>query len=308
MTNSTLEQARNELIKKNFKLFSIILYGCGGVLFQSQFFDILGRKNVRLLEDFKECNLIRVKKVGKNNIIILKHAVFCYFNLPNKSVRLTANRLLHSALVCEILFLLNGKGNIDAMFNSLRYGNLSYFRPEYTVKLLEITYSHFRNLYTEDELSTFAWAIARHREKTDFLKGSEKGRKDKLPAPTIPYTDLLTLRNNGVYLREADSQGKVLRLRMMILATGKDAAQIAELVRKTEQSLADTFGNMEINYSFEIFSLAERSEGAEQRIFKNLLTFPENAGKEDFYKNILTFHWFDCKNRLFSGIDIEKWL
>lgn len=308
MTNGTLKRAKLELMKKNFKLLSIILYGCGGVIFQSQFFRILGRKNISLLEDFKECNLVRTKKIGNNNVIALKNAVFQYFNLPNKCTRLTANRLQHSAILCEMLLYLYGDGNIDAMESAIRCSNLGYFCPERSLQILKVIREHFEPQYTEDELSALSWAIERHKEKTAFVKGSMKGRKETLPAPTVPYIDLLTLKGNDVYLREADSHGKVLRLYMAIFATGKDAAQIAELIRKTEQSLSDTFGVMEIQYSFEIFSLTEHLVATENRIFNNLMTFSENTGKEDFYRNILSYHWFNCKNHLFSGIDIDKWL
>ena len=215
---------------------------------------------------------------------------------------------MQSALVCEMLLRLYGNLDVEALEREVRCGNYVYFCPERSLQLLEVFYEHFSEIYTKDELSALAWALERHRLKTEYLKASEQGRKDKLPAVSIPYTDWLTLRNNGVFLRDADSHGKTLRLRIAVFVTGKDAAQIAEVIRKAERSLSDTFGSMEINYSFEIFSLAERSEATEAKIFQNLLSFPENTGKEDFYRNTLTYYWFGCKNTLFSGIDIEKWL
>lgn len=308
MTNSLLESAKQKLLTDNFKLFSIILYGCGGVIFQSHFFKVIGRHNARLLSDLQECNLICIKKIGKNNIILLKHYVFSYFGLPNKCVRLNGNRLLHSAALCEMLLRMHGCGNIDAMEITVRCSNFGYFAPERTVQILDVVYNYFSSNYTASELSALAWAIARHKEKLNFIKGSEKGRTDKLPAPCVPYTDFYTLRNSDVYISGIDAHGKTLRLSLAVLATGKSAVQISDVIHKAEVALADTFGQIALTYSFDVLSLAAPSDGSEARIIKNLLLFRENVGKEDFYKKIIIFRWLNCKTHLLSGIDIEKWL
>ena len=309
MTKGLKNRIKRKLLQDNIKLFSIILYGCGGAIFQSHLFKIIGRRNDRLLTDLQECNLVRIKKVGKNNVILLKHAVFSHFGLQNKSVRLSGQRLINSSAMIESLIRTYGSGNIDAIETAVRCTNYGYFAPERTAQMLEVIYDYFTPLYTRDELSTLAWAVERHNEKLAFIKASEKGRRNKLPASSVPYTDLYALRNSGVFIKgDMDAHGKTLRLNLAILTTGKSAAQIAALIHKAELALSDTFGEIALTYTFELLNLADRSEGTEARIFKNLLTFQGNAGKEDFYKKIVIFRWFNCKNRLFSGIDIEKWL
>lgn len=115
-------------------------------------------------------------------------------------------------------------------------------------------------------------------------------------------------RNNDVYIKYVDSHGKILRIAMVIYATNRNADKISDLILKTETAFIDTFGDMELAPTYEILSLNERAETTEKKVFRNLVKLPENAMREDYFKNVVIFRWYGCKNKLFSGIDIDKWL
>ena len=95
---------------------------------------------------------------------------------------------------------------------------------------------------------------------------------------------------------------------MALFATNMNAEKIAQTIRMTETALNDMFGDIHIRYRIDIYSLSERIESIETRAMRNLLAAKGNELKADFYKNIITFHWYNRKNALFSGIDMDKWL
>lgn len=196
---NVLNYAQRLLFKQNNKLFFIILYGCGGVIFQRHLYGLMGKRDNKLLKEMVDNRLVRIKRVGKNNVIILKYAVFRLFNLPNKCVRLTTNKLIRSATVCEMLLHTFSSGDVENMEKYIRSSNIPYFRPEFDYELLQVIREHFEPQYTASELSTLDWAIKHHKEKADFIKNSQKGRKEKMPERTIKYDDFIILRNNDSY-------------------------------------------------------------------------------------------------------------
>lgn len=305
---NVLNYAQRLLFKQNNKLFFIILYGCGGAIFQKHFYELIGKRDNKLLKDMADNRLVRIKRVGKNNVVILKYAVFRLFNLPNKCVRLTASKLVRSTTVCELLLNTFSSGEVENMEKYIRGSNILYFRPEFDYQLLNVIYDHFEPQYTKSELSTLAWAVKHHKEKADFIKRSQKGRKETMPERAVKYDDFITLRNNDVYIKYVDSHGKILRIAMVIFATNRNADKISDLILKTETALIDTFGAMELAPTYEVLSLNERAEATEKKVFRNLVKLPENATREDYFKKVVIFKWYGCKNKLFSGIDIDKWL
>ena len=116
------------------------------------------------------------------------------------------------------------------------------------------------------------------------------------------------LRSLDMYVKSITSDGDSIKLNMALFATNMNAEKIAKAIRKTETALSDMFGDIPIKYRFDIYSLSERIEGIEKRTMKNLLAAKGGELKEDFYSSIITYHWYNRKTALFSGIDIEKWL
>lgn len=55
-------------------------------------------------------------------------------------------------------------------------------------------------------------------------------------------------------------------------------------------------------------SLGEKSERKENRVLYTLLHRGVNEWNKEYYADRLTYHWYNCKKSLLSGIDIYKWL
>ena len=157
-------------------------------------------------------------------------------------------------------------------------------------------------------MATLKWSIDRTSKKIEFMKQSTKGRKGTLERIETRFEDLLTLRSNGVYTLYASNRDDALELHFGIFAIGKGADKITEAITKAEKVVDEVFGGININCVFNVYSLCERSERTEKKVHSNLMFLKGNELKEDYYKENVRFFWYNCKNRLFSGIDIDKWL
>ena len=301
---------QNELFNEHYKLFRILVYGCGGVMFRQHFIKFMGGSEskcgeiIKLMEDFK---LIKQQRVGKNFIVVAKYAMLCKFDLENKSVRLSSGRVFHSALLCEMLLHTYNPEEIDKIERLLSLSNFFYFTPRNSYRILSRIYNYlYERGFTS--LDTLEWSMKQLDTKTTFIETSYKGRSESLPEQDIEVIDLLVLRSLDMYVKSITSDGDSIKLNMALFATNMNAEKIAKAIRKTETALSDMFGDIPIKYRFDIYSLSERIEGIEKRTMKNLLAAKGGELKEDFYSSIITYHWYNRKTALFSGIDIDKWL
>ena len=299
---------QNEIFNKYYKLFYLITFGCGGVIFRQHFIKFLGKSISscnEIIKKMEEVKLIRHYKLGRNTILIVKYATLCKFDLENKSIKLTSARLLHSALFCEMLLHTYNSEDIDKIDKLLKSSNFSYFIPRNSYRILSRIYSYLTYKGCEN-LNSLEWAMLQLDKKTTFIETCWKGRCENIQQDIVEIDDLLTLRNNDVYVKSVSSDGNTIKLNMVLFATNKSSDKIARTIRKTEIALNDMFSDINIKYIFDIYSLTEKFENIEKRVLKNLAN--ENELKEEYYKEIITYHWYDCKNKLFSAIDLDKWL
>lgn len=296
---------QEELLKRNNKLFFIILYGCGGVIFLKHFYHLLGHRDTSLLQKMIDSKLIKIKRVGKNQVVILKYAVFCHFNLPNKSIKFTDNRLLHSALFCEMMLHTFNSDELVKIEQLLNQSNFAFFHPRNSYYILNRIYS-FLSSKNEGDLTALKYSLKELNEKICFIESSTKGRKNKLPEKTVKTDDLLTLKSNDIYVKGADYKEGTIRLHVAVLATDKTADKIIRAIIKAETALNDMLSGINIKLYFDIYSLEEKSSKIENKVYTIIIR--QQPLKEDSYKETIRFHWYNCKNRLFSGIDINKWL
>lgn len=107
--------------------------------------------------------------------------------------------------------------------------------------------------------------------------------------------------NNGVsYVDDT------LIFQMALFANNKDSDKISEIIHRTEVALADMMGGLNIKFIFDIYSLSPKNSATENKVLRNLLSIKGNEQKEEFYKNNITYHWYNRKNTLFSGVDLDK--
>ena len=268
---------------------------------------LLGDDAEYVLKMMIDHNIVKQKRVGKNFVIVLKHAVYCRYQYQNKNAKLTSKRLLHSALLFEMLIRTYGADGIIKMEKLLCMSNLPYYTLDNSLNILTRIYSYL--VYKgEEDLATLKWSIDRTSKKIEFMKQSTKGRKGTLERIETRFEDLLTLRSSGVYVLYASNKDDALELHFGIFAINKGAAKITEAITKAEKVVDEVFGSINIKCVFNVYSLCERSERTEKKVHSNLMFLKGNELKGDYYKENVHFFWYNCKNRLFSGIDIDKWL
>ena len=302
---------QNELFNEHYRLFKILVYGCGGIMFRQHFVKLMNGGSdtkcldtIKLMEDFK---LIKQQRIGKNYVVVAKYATFCKFDLDSKIARQSSARLFDSALLCEMLLHTYEPEEIEKIDRLLSLSNFFYFLPRNSYRILSRIYNYlYERGFTN--LDTLEWSMKQLDINTTFIETIGRGRCETLPEQDFEVIDLLMLRNLDMYVKSVSSDGDSIKLNMALFATNMNADKIARTIRKTETALSDMFGEISIKYRIDIYSLSERIEGVEKRTMKNLLSAKGNELKEDFYSSIITYHWYNRKTALFSGIDIEKWL
>ena len=297
---------KEELLKQNNKILFIIIYGCGGVIFLRHFYELTGKQDKKLLQRMIDAKLFKTNRLGKSQIVIAKYAVYQYFGLDNKTIKLTSKRMLHSALVAEMLVHTYGS-DLNRIERVLRAGNLLYFSPRNSLYFLNRIYN-FMELKKSCSLAVLEGSIKEHEKKVNFFEGSRKGKKEKLEKSKFNSEDLFTLRSKGIYMRYADYKGDTLRIYVAYLVSGKGVNKIAEAINKSEKALEEILDGINIRIYFDIYSLNEKSTLIESKVKESLLKIKSNALKEDYYNDVITFHWYNSRKTLFSGIDIDKWL
>ena len=305
--NEIQEKIQGDLMKRYHKQLYVVLLGGGGVIFRVHFMKLLGEDADYVLKMMIEHNIVKQKRIGKNYVVILKHAVYCRYQLSNKNAKLTSKRLLHSALLFEMLIRTYGADQIIKMEKLLCMSNLPYYHLDNSLNILTRIYSYLTYKGDED-LATLKWSIDRTSKKIEFMKQSTKGRKGTLERIEMRFEDLLTLRSKGVYTLYASNKDDALELHFGIFAIGKGADKITEAITKAEKVVDEVFGGISIKCVFNVYSLCERSERTEKKVLSNLMFLKGNELKGDYYKENVHFFWYNCKNRLFSGIDIDKWM
>ena len=113
--NEIQEKIQGDLMKRYHRQLYVVLLGGGGVIFRSHFMKLLGDDSEYVLRMMIDHNIVKQKRVGKNYVIVLKHAVYCRYQYPNKNAKLTSKRLLHSALLFEMLIRTYGADEIIKM-------------------------------------------------------------------------------------------------------------------------------------------------------------------------------------------------
>ena len=305
--NEIQEKIQGDLMKRYHRQLYIVLLGGGGVIFRSHFKKLLGENADYVLKMMIDHEIVKQKRIGKNYVVILKHIVYCRYQFTNKNAKLTSKRLLHSALLFEMLIRTYGADGIVKMEKLLCMSNLPYYSLHHNLDILTRIYS-FLIYKGEEDLSSLKWSIDRTSKKIEFMKQSTKGRKETLERIETRFEDLLTLRSNDIYTLYASNTDNGLELHFGIFSTNKGADKISEAISKAERVVGDLFGGVRLKCIFNVYSLCERSERTEKKVHSNLMFLKGNELKEDYYKENVHFYWYDCKNALFSGIDIDKWL
>ena len=104
------------------------------------------------------------------------------------------------------------------------------------------------------------------------------------------------MRNNNIYVRYADYTDSMLQVHLAIFQYQNNAEKLIRNIKKSLEAVSSMFYGIPTRVIIDVYFLNEKSEFLQKKVFNN---FPDEN---------IRFHWYNVKNRLFSGIDVEKWL
>ncbi len=82
---------QNKLFKDYNKILYILVFGCGGIMFLKHFNSLTEKKDVKLIQNLIDNNIIKMKQIGRNKIIIARHITYCFLVLNINLQGLQAN-------------------------------------------------------------------------------------------------------------------------------------------------------------------------------------------------------------------------
>ena len=94
----------------------------------------------------------------------------------------------------------------------------------------------------------------------------------------------------------ADYTDSMLQVHLAIFHYQNNADKLIRNIKKSLEAVSSMMYGIPTRVIIDVYSLNEKSEFLQKKVFNN---FPDEN---------IRFHWYNVKNRLFSGIDVEKWL
>ena len=111
--------------------------------------------------------------------------------------------------------------------------------------------------------------------------------------------DILVLKDNGVYIMGANYDGEYI-FDVGIFAHTLRLDKVIRQIQLADSVIKSTFYGLPVKINITVYSHFPENKGYSNRTEKIL--------KEKNYSNTVKFIFFDSKRKLFSGIDINKWL
>ena len=287
-----------ETLEKHDTALRLLIYGFGGVIFKNQFKEITGEKNDNLVNFLVEHKFIKTVKLNKNTLLVARYKLYSHFGLKNKSSVCSGKRILHSSLYAEILIRCH---SADERYikKSLHAGTVCYYAPEDALNLLTRVEAHAqKHGHDTQYLSS---SIDEMRRKVEFCKSRTKGNKDTLNKSEVSKEtkDILVLKDNGVYVLGVNYDGEYI-FDVGIFAHTLRLDKVIRQIQLSDSVIKSTFYGLPVKINITVYSHFPENKGYSARTEKIL--------KEKNYSNTVKFIFFDSKRKLFSGIDINKWL
>ena len=298
-------------LPKYQELFRVIAY-LGGCIMRQQLTRLLFKNKTdctqadALVKKLVDSKLVKVQRIGTNNVLILTYPVFRYLNI-NRTANVNGTRLKVSALIME-KYLRQGVWKQDEPAMALRK------RMEKTAALAFMSSgeAHMRQLYTlmqafearglDTDGLRYQYARAEKRMEHDYRSQYDRSHRLCLPKES----DLYTLECKNIYLagvKERENiygrmeiEGIVDIYHVADLTPAKMAAYIIEAKRVVESTLQNDSGS-----SIRIYSHGAEDTDYADKVYTALEQYPEYA-LPDTAREQVTFHFFDTRRTLFSGV------
>ena len=297
--NEIIKKLIIETLENNKTVLKLLIYGFGGVVFQNQFKELAGIKNDDLVNFLTEHKYIKVVKINKNKLIVARNKLYKHFGLGNKSTVVSGKRILHSSLYAEILIRCHGSDE-RYIEKSLHAGTMCFYSPEDALNLINRVKSHAdKHGLNTDYLSGSIDDIA---SKVNFFKNKTKGSKATMQKSAFAKTtkDILVLKDNSIYIMGVnfDSENYIIDVGVFVHTLRFD--KIIRQLNSLDKIIRATLYGLPLKINITAYSHFPENKG--------YVAKTQNYLKSRDYENTLKFIFFDSKRKLFSGIDISKWL
>lgn len=297
--NEIINKIIIETLEKHDTALSLLIYGFGGVIFKNQFKEITGEKNDNLVNFLVEHKYIKTVKLNKNTLLVARYKLYSHYGLKNKSSVVSGKRILHSSLYGEILIRCH---SADERYikKSLHAGTVCYYSPEDALNLLTRVSAHAEK--HGHDIQYLSSSIDEIRSKVNFCKSRTKGNRETLKKSAIAKEtkDILVLKDNGIYILGVNYDGENYIFEVGIFAHTLRFDKIIKQLLLSDRVIKSTFYGLPVKLNITVYSHFPENKGYSARTEKVL--------KEKNYTNTVKFMFFDSKRKLFSGIDINKWL
>lgn len=298
-----------------------IITRVGGCVMQQQLCRLLNNnltdttKNTALVKKLEEAQLIKIKKIGSNNVLILTYPVFQYFKI-NRTVKINGAKIKRSAMIMEKYLRLGyyEKPPVELKKRLEKTSALSYMTTGEPHLLLVHKYINI--------LQAKGWCVDGLKNEQEILYQRFDYQTKFALYENYPPLDLNKEEKElDLYNLECQNsfisgiQFKVLpsgKAQLVILADiynvyEKDPLSIAKLVLITQETIEAIFADYE-NSNFakvyvQVYSHMAYSADYEKKVYTYLCAQPEYIGNAALAKDMVQLNFLNTKTTLFSNID-----
>lgn len=298
-----------------------VIMRIGGCILQQQLCRWLNNNktdttsNTSLVKNLVESQLVKVRQIGGNNILIITYPVFKYFKV-NRTVKINGAKIKRSAMIME-KYLRMGyytKDPIELKKRLEKTSCLSYMTTgEPALRLIQKYIPLLENK---------GWSVdgLKHQEQIMYQRFDHQTKfllYENYPPLKLDKEDgQLDLYNlecqnsfiSGIRFDKLSNGKEQLQVHADIYNVyEKDPLSIAKLVLDTQQTIEGIFADFKndnfVDVYIQVYSHNEYNFDYENKVYTYLCTQNEYIGNIDLAKQRIKLVWFNSKSSLFSNID-----
>lgn len=302
-------------LPKYADLFKVIAY-LGGCITQQQLTRLLFQNKTdcvsrdRLVRKLLDAKLLKVEKLGGNNILLLTYPVFRYLDIQ-RTAKISGTRLKLSALILEKylrLRIYNAEHPAMALKDRLEKTSALSYLPTGVAHMRQMHY--LTTVFAERGLCTdglqYQYRRAEKRMEHCFRKEYDKAHRLGLSKePDLFGLECKNIYLTGVRMRQGPYgkehlEGIVDVYHISNLTPAKLTSYIIEAKRVIESTLQNDSTAL-----IHIYSHGAEDTAYMDQVYAALEQYPEFV-LPDTAREQVTFHFFDTKAALFSNIDPDR--
>lgn len=269
--------------------------------------------NTAFVKKLEEGQLIKIKKIGNNNLLILTYPVFQYFQV-NRTVKINGTKIKRSAMIMEKYLRLgyHSKPPVELKKRLSKTATLSY---------MTTCESHLRLIQKYMPiLESKSWRIdgLKHQEQI-LYKRFDYQTKFALYENSPPLE--LDKEDNELDLYNLECQNSFITGIRFDILNGKeqlkvfadiyniyekDSLSIAKLILDTQRTIEAIFADYKnsnfVEVYVQVYSHAAYNIDYENKVYSYLCAQNEYIGNEELARSIIKLTFMDNSSKLFSNI------